>query len=94
MENKTYFVYLAKCCDNTLYCGYTTDIKKREACHNSGLGAKYTKSRLPVKIIYFETFLSKSEALKREAAIKKLKRCEKLELIKKFLSDYTKSAKE
>ena len=77
-----YYVYLAECCDKTLYCGYTTDIIKREKCHNSGKGAKYTKARLPVSIVYFENCASKSDALKREAAIKKLTRAEKLALIK------------
>lgn len=79
---KRYYVYLAECCDKTLYCGYTTDIKKREACHNAGAGAKYTKSRLPVKIVYFEEYPTKSEAMSREARIKQLTRSEKLELIK------------
>jgi len=84
-----YYVYLAECSDKTLYCGYTTDIIKRERCHNSGKGAKYTKSRLPVKIVYSEKHPTKSDALKREAAIKKLTRTEKLSLIKN--SDFAKA---
>ncbi len=77
-----YYTYLAKCADDSLYCGYTDDIKSREKVHNLGKGAKYTRSRLPVEIIYFEEFETKSEALKREHAIKKLKRAQKEELIK------------
>ena len=67
-----YYTYLAECADRTLYCGYTDDVKNREMVHNSGKGAKYTRSRLPVKIVYYEEFETKSEALKREHAIKKL----------------------
>lgn len=77
-----YYTYLAKCADNSLYCGYTDNIENREKIHNSGKGAKYTRSRLPVKIVYYEEFETKSEALKREYAIKKLTRQKKLELIK------------
>jgi len=76
-----FYVYLLECRDGSLYCGYTTDIQKRLIVHNSGKGAKYTKSRLPVKLAYFEECETKSDALKREAAIKKLKRHQKLELI-------------
>lgn len=77
-----YFVYLLECRDGSLYCGYTNDVEKRVKTHNDGLGAKYTKSRLPVKLAYFEEFSSKSDALKRECAIKKLTRPQKLKLIK------------
>lgn len=79
-----YHVYLLSCVDGTLYCGYTTDLKKRIKAHNEGKGAKYTKSRLPVSLVYNEKYLTKSEALKRECAIKKLTRKEKIELIKVF----------
>ena len=77
-----YYTYLAECADRTLYCGYTDDVKNREKVHNSGKGAKYTRSRLPVKIVYYEEFETKSEALKREHAIKKLTRGQKEKLIK------------
>lgn len=77
-----YYTYLAECADKTLYCGYTDDVKNREMVHNSGKGAKYTRSRLPVKIVYYEEFETKSEALKREHAIKKLTRGQKEKLIK------------
>lgn len=75
------YVYILQCADKSLYTGWTTDIRKRLAAHNSGKGAKYTKSRLPVKLVYFECFDSKSDALKREAAIKKLPRNKKTFLI-------------
>ena len=77
-----YYTYLAKCSDGSLYCGYTDDVETREKVHNSGKGAKYTRSRLPVKIVYYEEFETKSEALRREHAIKKLTRIKKEELIK------------
>jgi putative endonuclease len=64
-----------------LYCGYTNNIEKRIKKHNDGKGAKYTKTRLPVKLVYFEKFDSKSDALKREHYIKKLSRKEKLKII-------------
>ena len=80
--DKQYFVYLLQCSDGTLYCGYTDDVEKRVRVHNSGRGAKYTKSRLPVKAVYTETAADKSSALKREAEIKKMPRVRKLELIK------------
>lgn len=78
-----YYVYLLKCVDNSLYCGYTDDVDKRIKVHNSGKGAKYTRSRLPVTLVYHETFETKSEAMHREAEIKKLSRVEKLNLIGK-----------
>lgn len=76
-----YYVYILNCKDDTLYCGYTDDINKRLEVHNSGKGAKYTKSRLPVNLVYKEEFDSKVEAMKREYAIKQLTRKEKLLLI-------------
>lgn len=76
-----YYVYLACCADNSLYTGYCVDINQREDKHNAGLGAKYTRSRLPVKIVYFEQYLTKSEAMKREKEIKTWTRVRKLELI-------------
>ena len=76
-----YYVYLLRCSDNSLYCGYTNALEKRIKTHNEGKGAKYTKSRLPVRLCYFEEFSEKSSALKREAGIKKLSKKEKEELI-------------
>ena len=76
-----YYTYILKCSDGSLYCGYTNNPEKRVAIHNEGKGAKYTRSRLPVELVYLESFLEKKEALKRECEIKKLKRCEKLKLL-------------
>lgn len=76
------YVYILQCHDGTLYTGWTTDLEARFAAHNEGSGAKYTKGRGPVTLLYSETFESKSEALKREIAIKRLSRAEKLKLIR------------
>ena len=76
-------MYVLSCNDGSLYTGWTTDLKKRIKAHNSGKGAKYTRSRLPVKLMYYEEFPDKSQALKREKEIKKLTRNQKLDLIKK-----------
>lgn len=80
---KKCFVYMLECSDGSLYTGWTTDLEARVATHNSGEGAKYTRSRRPVKLVYFEELPDKSSALKREAAIKKLTRAKKIELTKK-----------
>ncbi|MDN5341971.1 MULTISPECIES: GIY-YIG nuclease family protein [Oceanotoga] len=77
------YTYILKCSDNSLYTGWTNDLKKRLETHNSGKGSKYTRSRLPVEIVYFEEFKNKSDAMKREYEIKKLSRKNKLILIKK-----------
>ncbi len=70
-----------ECNDQSLYTGITNDLQKRMITHNSGKGAKYTKARLPVKLIYKESYKTKSDSLKREIEIKKLKRVEKLNLV-------------
>jgi len=75
------YVYLLRCADGTLYCGWTDDPEKRLAAHNSGKASKYTRSRLPVELVYCETFETKREAMSREARIKRLSRREKLALI-------------
>ena len=80
MEKKSY-VYILKCSDGSLYTGWTTDLETRIKTHNSGNGAKYTRSRRPVSLAYYEEVSDKTAALKREAAIKKLPRSKKLELI-------------
>ena len=77
-----HFVYILCCSDNTYYTGYTTDVEKRVQRHNEGKGAKYTKSRRPVQLVYQEKYTDKSCALKREYAIKQLSRQEKEQLIK------------
>ena len=78
---KRWRVYILKCSDGSLYTGITTDLTRRVQEHNQGKGAKYTRSRLPVEILYFEKYPDRSTALKEEARIKKLKRKEKLCLI-------------
>lgn len=72
---------MLRCVDDTLYTGWTTDPEKRLKVHNAGCGAKYTKSRLPVSMVYCEVCADKREALHREAEIKKLSRKQKLRLI-------------
>ena len=72
--------YLLRCADNTLYCGITNDLDKRLVVHNSGAGAKYTRGRTPVTLVYRESCADKSAALKREMQIKGLTREEKLAL--------------
>lgn len=76
------YTYLVECADGTLYCGWTNDIDKRMKAHNEGKGAKYTRSRLPVRLVYFETFDTKEEAMSREYYIKRMSRDEKLKLVK------------
>ncbi len=76
-----YSVYMVCCADKSLYTGIAVDVENRIEVHNSGKGAKYTRSRLPVHLVYKEENLTKSEALKREIAIKKLSRKEKEALI-------------
>lgn len=76
-----HFTYIIKCNDNTLYTGYTNNLLKRVTTHNSKLGAKYTRSRTPVSLEYYEVFQSKSEAMKREYKIKQLSRDKKIILI-------------
>ena len=79
---KKCFVYIVECSDGSLYTGWTTDVDERIKTHNSGSGAKYTRSRLPVKLVYSEELEDRSAALKREAAIKKMTREKKELLIK------------
>ena len=77
----SWYVYMVRCRDNSLYTGYTDDPDRRLAVHNAGKGAKYTKSRLPVHMVYREECPDKSTALKREYAIKRLSKAEKENLI-------------
>lgn len=70
----SWFVYMLRCKDGSLYTGCTDDVQRRLAVHNSGKGAKYTRSRLPVALVYEEPCADRSEALRREAAIKKMKK--------------------
>ena len=83
VNRQLYFVYILKCRDDTLYTGTTNEIGRRVSAHNDGKGAKYTKGRLPVTLVYSEALDSKSAALKREIAIKKLSRKKKIGLIER-----------
>lgn len=71
------YTYIVECKDGTLYTGWTNNLEKRIADHNSGKGAKYTRARKPVTLVYYETFEAKEEAMKREYAIKHMSRKEK-----------------
>ena len=75
------YTYILRCQDDTLYTGWTTDLEKRVETHNLGKGAKYTRTRLPVELVYYEAFDSKEEAMSREWHIKQLSRKDKLRLI-------------
>lgn len=75
------YTYMVRCRDGSLYTGWTTDIKRRVKAHNEGKGAKYTHSRRPVKLVYYEIFETKEEAMKREYAIKQMKKDEKEKLV-------------
>ena len=80
-EQEKWFVYILECRDKSFYTGITNNIEKRLLTHNTGKGAKYTKARRPVTLKYYELLNSKSSALKREIAIKKLSRNQKIKLI-------------
>ena len=76
------YVYLLRCSDGTLYCGWTTDLQNRIKAHNNGTGAKYTRSRCPVELVYYEEHNDKHAALSREWHIKRMSREEKENLIR------------
>ncbi len=78
------YVYMVRCSDNTLYTGWTTNLTLRIKTHNSGKGAKYTKPRLPVKLVYAEEYECRSDALRREREIKKLTKRAKENLVKSY----------
>ena len=83
VNSKSYYFYVLQCNDGSFYAGYTINLQHRVEKHNSGKGAKYTNSRKPVTLIFYEEFASKSEAMKAEAQFKKLKRPEKEAFLKK-----------
>ncbi|MBD8972772.1 MAG: GIY-YIG nuclease family protein [Clostridiales bacterium] len=78
---------MVECGDGSLYTGWTNHLAKRIQNHNQGKGAKYTRSRLPVHLVYYEVFATKQEAMQRECAIKKLKHKDKLQLIEQLQKD-------
>ena len=77
------YTYILKCKDGSLYTRWTNDLEQRVAAHNTGKGAKYTKARRPVELVYFEEFETKEQAMKREYAIKQMARKDKLELVRR-----------
>lgn len=81
-ESKKHYAYMVRCSDNSIYSGYTTDPYRREKVYNTGKGAKYTRTRLPVKLVYFEEFDNKIDAMKREYAFKQYTHKEKEDIIK------------
>lgn len=81
MVIKMCYVYILECSDNTLYTGWTNDLQKRIETHQKGKGAKYTRARLPIKLVYSEEFDDKISAQKRECEIKRMTRNKKLQLI-------------
>ena len=83
------YTYIVQCADGTLYTGWTVDLEKRLLAHNGGSGAKYTSSRIPVVLMYWEWQENQSAAQKREASIKRLPRARKMDLIHEFSSSNT-----
>lgn len=77
----TFYAYMVQCADSTIYTGWTTDLTKRMAAHNSGKGARYTRARRPVELLVSWSFDTKREAMQREYQLKLLRRSEKLQLI-------------
>ena len=78
-----FYSYIVKCADGSYYCGYTNDLEKRIKTHNKGKGAKYTRARLPVVLVYYEKFTTKEEAMSREWHLKRLSHLEKEKLANK-----------
>lgn len=78
------YCYIVECADGTFYTGWTTDLEQRVADHNAGRGSRYTRLRRPVKLVYFEHLSNRSEAMRREAQIKRMGRRAKLDRIAQF----------
>jgi putative endonuclease len=85
MSQPDWQVYILECADGSLYTGIARDLESRIAAHNNGSGAKYTRGRGPVKLLYQESATDRSTALRREALLKRLSRSDKLELTREFL---------
>ena len=81
------YTYIVRCADDTLYTGWTTDLSRRLTEHNAGRGGRYTRSRRPVELVYWEAWDTPAQAKRREAAIKRLPRASKLRLIEKHASE-------
>ena len=80
-----FYCYILECADGTFYTGWTTDPERRVKQHNKGIGAKYTSMRLPVKLVYLEPQVNRTDAMKREIAIKKMKRAQKSRLVEGYV---------
>ena len=78
------YTYIVACADSTYYTGWTTDITARVAAHNAKIGARYTRSRVPVQLVYWEEYNDKQSAQRREVAIKRMTRAQKVQLISDF----------
>lgn len=92
VANLNYFVYIVECSDKTLYTGYTSNLTQRLEQHNSNKqGARYTRMRRPVKLVFYEICSSRNKAMKHEKDIKKLSRVEKLNLVKMFKMNFAKT---
>ena len=87
MSDSLWYVYVLQCSDNSLYCGITTDVERRVSEHQSGVGAKYTRARLPVKLLVFWTEENRSDATKAEIVFKRLKKKKKLQVIQEKISE-------
>jgi putative endonuclease len=91
MESKAWYVYMLECSDGSIYTGITNDIPARIIKHNSGKGAKYTRTRVPVRLKAYWVYELKSEAAKAEYAFKQLSRAEKIKLIREYRSKQAKA---
>ena len=80
----TCYCYILECADGTFYTGWTTDPERRVSQHNKGIGAKYTSTRRPVRLVYLEAQSNRRDAMKRELAIKKMKRLQKSRLVEEY----------
>jgi putative endonuclease len=94
MAMDEHYFYVLLCRDGTLYAGYTNDLNRRIQLHNEGKGAKYTRGRGPVKLMYAKSYVTKGEALKAEYAFKQLPRARKKDFLKRELGEDNATAKE
>lgn len=88
-KNNLFYIYMLECSDKSLYTGYTVSVDERIKAHNSGKASKYTRARLPAKLVYVEIFDNKVDAMRRECKVKAMPRSEKLKLV----MNYTKNNK-
>ena len=79
------YAYLVECADGSYYAGWTTNLSTRLAAHNAGIGSRYTRARLPVRLVYWAEFCDKQSAMRQEAAIKKMTRRQKVQLVSDFM---------